>query len=111
MPESSNTKESKFLIRELLAKLSVIESNDYDEELNQLMIILKEKLNKRRINMDKKDEDFLKGLAGFIKWSFDNNKEAGWILSNLTHDICSKVKEEVCFSPRTASYVEYWDKR
>lgn len=60
--------------------------------------------------MNKKEKDFLKGLAGFIKWSFDNNQEAGWILSNLTHDICSKVKE-LEFAPRTSSYIEYWDKR
>ena len=61
--------------------------------------------------MNNEEKDFLKGLAGFIKWSFDNNKEAGWILSNLTHDICSKIKEDDGFAPRTGTYIEYWDKR
>ena len=62
--------------------------------------------------MGKENKEFIKGLAGFIKWSFDNNKEAGWILSNLSHDILYQVrdkKDRIGFSPRTRSYAKYWD--
>lgn len=41
---SEMIKESKFLIKELLARLERIEANDYDEELKQLILKLKERL-------------------------------------------------------------------
>lgn len=56
-----------------------------------------------------KEKELLIDLAGFIKWSLDNNKESGGILSNLTHDICSFLKETEGFSPRTAGYAKYWN--
>lgn len=48
MLESSNLKEAKFLIKELLARLNAMEVNDYDKELNQLMSKLQEELIHRK---------------------------------------------------------------
>lgn len=54
-----------------------------------------------------KDREFILGLAGFIKWSINNHKEDGWILSNLAHDIFHQINDEIGFSSRTKSYAKY----
>lgn len=58
---------------------------------------------------DIKDEfvDYIKGMAGFIKWSLVHGYKWGWIFMNLAHDIASLFRRELV-SPRTSGYVKYF---
>lgn len=59
--------------------------------------------------MKKTDKQLIKCLAGFIKWSYLNNKESNWILSNLSHDIIYQAKRDKFYMPRTERYAKYFD--
>lgn len=63
-------------------------------------------------NRTKKDEeDFIKGLYGFCRWSVDNEKDRSFMSTNIIHDLGEwyRNREEDWFSPRTASYAKYID--
>lgn len=44
MSESSIVKEAKFLIKELIARLNIMKPEEHDEELNQLLFSLHERI-------------------------------------------------------------------
>jgi len=54
--------------------------------------------------MTQKELVILQDIVGFIKWSVANQKEFGWILSNLEHDINGILLKEPAFLPRTTGY-------
>jgi len=67
----------------------------------------KDKMTEVFQRLKNSDDQLLKGIRGFIRFTFDNNLDANKALSEILHDVCGILANEKCFSPRTSSYIDY----
>lgn len=51
----------------------------------------------------------VRGIKGFMRWSQSNMEDAGWVLTNIVHDLgeFNRNSHEPWFSPRTTSYSKF----
>ncbi len=54
--------------------------------------------------MKESEKQVLRDLQGFIEWGIKHNKDFGWILGNVGHDVNGLLSKQKPFSPRTYGY-------
>jgi len=50
--------------------------------------------------------EFLADACAFIRWAISEDKQAGWILAQVAHDLSGLANCEAGFSPRVSGYAE-----
>ena len=67
----------------------------------------KDKMTEVFQRLKNSDDQFMKGIRGYIRFVFDNNLDANNALGTILHDVTSILANDKCFSPRTSSYIDY----